>query len=163
MAIVTKSAPLVSCILRGALHADNWSFLGQTEVLVRVIIKLVTPGPAGVTQGWCVWAALGVSPALRHGHVPLSASVLGLLLRCGPPPQPPTFPPVLRAGRAPRSPSPGWPASQPLSRGCRAPRGSLQAPAAPARLLCLTFTSGMRLVCVSWALLLTRSAGVTWP
>lgn len=52
---------------------------------MRVIIKLVTPGPAGVTQGWCVWAALGVSPALRHGHVPLSASVLGLLLRCGPP------------------------------------------------------------------------------
>ena len=71
MAIVTKSAPFVSLILRGALQADNWSFLGQAEVLVRVIIELAAPGPATVMGGWDVWAALGASPALLHGRVPL--------------------------------------------------------------------------------------------
>ena len=85
---------------------------------------------------------------------------LGLLLRCADHrPAATHVPACARSG--PRTPLP-FPtvARQPgAEQGCRAP----PAPAASAHLLCLTFTFSMRLVCVSWALLLTGNAGVTRP
>lgn len=47
------------------------------RLLVRVIIKLVSPGPAGVTQGWYVGAPVSMSPALLRGSVLSFASAPG--------------------------------------------------------------------------------------
>lgn len=47
------------------------------RLLVRVIIRLVSTGPAGVTQGWYVGAPVSMCPALLRGSVLSFASAPG--------------------------------------------------------------------------------------
>lgn len=83
MATVTKSAAFVSFILRRALYADNFSFLGQAEGAGE--------GDIGLSNSSLRWHNPGLVFLGAPGRVPCAPAwlcsfvrvlALGLLLRC---------------------------------------------------------------------------------